>query len=94
MEDARIGERFAPAEVRDPRLRLGIVFEDLNHMLGQREWIAADRFTMADVSIGYAIRLSKYIGAFDALSDPVKSYFQRVSSRPGYRSAEARQGSS
>ena len=83
-----------PRVVDDMKLRLGIVFDDLDHMLGQREWIAADRFTMADVSIGYAIRLTKYIGAFDALSDPVKAYFQRVSSRPGYRSAEARQGSS
>ena len=82
-----------PRVVDDMKIRLGIVFADLDRMLGQREWIAADRFTMADISIGYAIRLSKYIGVFDTFSDNVKAYMGRLSSRSGYRSAEARQGS-
>jgi glutathione S-transferase len=82
-----------PRVVDDMKVRLGIVFADLDRMLGRREWIAADRFTMADISIGYAIRLSKYVDVFDGLSDNLRAYFERLSARPGYRSAEARQGS-
>ena len=55
-----------------------------------REWFAADRFTMADVSIGYAIQLSAYIGVHDGLSDRVRTYFERLSARPAYQRAQAR----
>jgi glutathione S-transferase len=51
-----------PRVVDDMKARLGVVFGDLDRLLGDREWFAADRFTMADVSIGYAIQLSAYIG--------------------------------
>ena len=79
-----------PRVVDDMKARLGVVFGDLDRLLGDREWFAADRFTMADVSIGYAIQLSAYIGVFDGLSDRVRTYFERLSARPAYQRAQAR----
>lgn len=78
--------------VQDMRDRLGVMFADLDTMLGEREYIAAERFTMADVSIGYALKLSAFVGvaAFDATSDRVKAYFARLAERPAYRRALAR----
>lgn len=81
-----------PRVVEDMKIRLGILFADLGGLLGDREWIAADRFTMADISIGYAIKLSGYIGLSEPLDDRVAKYFERLSTRAGYRSADARQG--
>jgi glutathione S-transferase len=79
-----------PRVVDDMKARLGVVFGDLDRLLGDREWFAADRFTMADVSIGYAIQLSAYIGVHDGLSDRVRTYFERLSARPAYQRAQAR----
>lgn len=80
------------AVVTDMRDRLATMFADLDTMLGERAYIAADRFTMADVSIGYALKLSAFVGvaAYDATSERVKAYFDRLAERPAYRRALAR----
>lgn len=85
-------DRRLPRVVDDMKARLGIVFADLDRMLGIRMWFAADRFTMADVSIGYAVKLSAYIGVRDTIGDNLTSYFERLSERPAYRRAESREG--
>jgi len=77
-----------PRVVDDMKARLGVVFADLDRMLDGRDWFAADRFTMADVSIGYAIKLTAYIGVYDRLSERVRSYFERLSARPAYQRAD------
>ena len=83
------------AVVKDMRDRLGVMFADLDRELGDRPFIAADRFTMADVSIGYALKLSAFegVGAFDETSERVKSYFARLAERPGFQRAIAREAS-
>lgn len=85
-------ERIA-AVVEDMRDRLGTMFADLDRELGDRHYIAADRFTMADVSIGYALKLADFVGvdAFSATSDRVKRYFARLADRPAYQRALARE---
>ncbi len=87
-EDKRL-----PRVVDDMRARLATVFADLDQMLGSRDFIAADRFTAADISIGYAIKLSAFVGvaAFDPLPERLKHYFQRLADRPAYRRALARE---
>ena len=82
---------WLPRVVEDMKARLGVVFADLDRLLEGRDWFAADRFTMADVSIGYAIKLSAYIGVYDTLSERVRAYFERLSARPGYQRADTRQ---
>lgn len=80
-----------PRVVDDMKARLGVVFADLDRLLEGRAWFAADRFTMADVSIGYAIKLSAYIGIYDTLGERVRAYFERLSARPAYQRADTRQ---
>jgi glutathione S-transferase len=54
-----------------------------------RQFLCADRFTMADIAIGYALQL----GAFQKLADQfpphVAAYFERLSARPAYQRAAA-----
>lgn len=85
-------DRHLPRVVDDMKARLLVAFADLDRMLGDRMWFAADRFTMADVSIGYAIKLSAYIGLRASIGAKLTSYFDRLSARPAYARADARKG--
>ena len=82
-----------PSVADDMRVRLAAVFADCDQMLGDREFIAAGRFTMADVSIGYAIKLSAFpaVGAFDAIPNRLKVYYERLTQRPAFQRALARE---
>lgn len=48
-----------------------------------------DRFTAADIAIGYAIKLARTIGLSDALPPEATRYFARLEDRGGYRRAVA-----
>lgn len=52
-----------------------------------REFLTAGRFTLADLSIGFVITLSSYLGLGDLLTPGVKAYRNRLRERPGYRRA-------
>ena len=63
---------------------------------GQAEWLCAGRFTAADVTIGYALRLADNIGLSKDFGPNVAAYWQRLQQRDGYRravEAETRAGS-
>jgi glutathione S-transferase len=63
---------------------------------GQAEWLCAGRFTAADVTIGYALRLADNIGLSKDFGPNVAAYWQRLQQRDGYRRAvesETRAGS-
>ncbi|MFO1013886.1 MAG: glutathione S-transferase family protein [Caulobacteraceae bacterium] len=57
----------------------------------EQEFICAGRFTMADISISYALMLAQQLGLFEALEPAAKTYFERHSGRPAFRRAKARQ---
>ncbi len=59
------------------------------HGLKDRDYLAADRFTAADISVGYMLFLLKIIKQFDQSPDAVKEYFARISSRPSWAVASA-----
>lgn len=56
---------------------------------GQGEWLCANRFTAADIVIGYALRLASNIGLAKDFGPNVTAYWQRLQQRDGYRSALA-----
>jgi glutathione S-transferase len=57
---------------------------------GQAEWLCAGRFTAADVTIGYALRLADNIGLSKDFGPNVAAYWQRLQQRDGYsRAVEA-----
>lgn len=52
--------------------------------LAGRDYLCADRFTIADVSVGYALLLAHYVGLLEQAGPVVQAYWQRLSQRPAY----------
>jgi glutathione S-transferase len=57
--------------------------------LGQTPTLCADRFTAADISVGYALRLAENIGLAAEFGPNVAAYWQRLQQRDGYKRAVA-----
>jgi glutathione S-transferase len=60
--------------------------------LAGAEYAAAGRFTMADISIAYALMLSQTTGLWDEAPDSLKAHFERCAARPAFARAKAAQG--
>jgi glutathione S-transferase len=56
------------------------------------DYAAAGRFTMADISVGYAIMLALSVGLEEFVSEPMRAYFARLKQRPAFQRAIAAQG--
>jgi glutathione S-transferase len=54
-------------------------------------YAAAERFTMADISIGYALMLASAIGFGDETPESLRRYFERLASRPAFLRAKRMQ---
>jgi glutathione S-transferase len=57
----------------------------------QHTTMAADRFTMGDISVAYALLLAKNLGLDAQFTPGVRAYWERMSAREGYKRAFARQ---
>jgi glutathione S-transferase len=57
--------------------------------LGQAETLCGGRFTAADISVGYALRLADSIALSKDFGANVTAYWQRLRERHGYRRAIA-----
>jgi glutathione S-transferase len=62
----------------------------LERRLEGREFLAADRFTLADVSVGYALGLAAMIGLAEKTPKVAQDYLARLQARPAYIRATAR----
>lgn len=87
----------------EPAPDLGRVVDDyarwfvsrLRHVtraLEDREWLCANRFTIADISVGYALVLARTLGFEERFSPEVSAYWERLSERPAFKAAKAAQG--
>lgn len=56
-----------------------------------REWLVADRFTIADIVIGYAAYLATTLGADDVLGEATTAWLARCTGRDGFQNARRRQ---
>jgi glutathione S-transferase len=56
------------------------------------EYACAGRFTMADVSVGYAVMLALTIGLDEQVPEAALAYLARLSERDGFKRAKAAQG--
>jgi glutathione S-transferase len=54
-----------------------------------REFLAAGRLTLADISVGYTLGLSERAGLHELLPTTVLAYEERLMARPAYRRARA-----
>lgn len=59
--------------------------------IGDREWLAADRFTMADISVGYALLLAKSLKIDNGFPPHVAAYWERLKARDGFSRAKSAQ---
>jgi glutathione S-transferase len=66
------------------------VFETL---LNGRDYVAADRFTVADISVGYALLLAGKLGLDQQFSPVIAAYWRRLGDRDGKSRADAVQKS-
>ena len=93
--------RFEPTERRQPQVVADYTQWFLSRLRGvevalapldgraARDWLCADRFTAADVSVGYALLLADQIGLADHFKPAVQAYWQRLQQRPAFRRALA-----
>lgn len=66
-------------------------FSRLRHLtraLGDREWLCAGRFTMADLSVGYALLFARVLNLEHKFSPEIAAYWDRLSARPGFIAAK------
>lgn len=63
----------------------------IDALLKEQPYLCGDRFTAADISVGYALMLAHNIGIGDGIPDAVADYWGRLEQRQGYRNALARQ---
>ncbi len=64
----------------------------LTRALGDREWLCAGRFTMADLCVGYALLIARTLNLEHKFSPEISAYWDRVITRPGFVAAKAAQG--
>lgn len=56
-----------------------------------RDWLVGARFTMADISVAYALLLAGSLGLDTKFPPAVAAYWQRCAARPGFGRAKAAQ---
>lgn len=56
-----------------------------------REYLCADRFTVADICVGYALVLAQNVGLDEGVPGSLKRYRERLTARPAYKRAFERE---
>jgi glutathione S-transferase len=59
--------------------------------VSSHRYLCADRFTAADISVGYALMLAGYLGLSDRFPDAVRAYWAELQERDGFKKALAAQ---
>jgi glutathione S-transferase len=93
--NAVIGTRFfAPEAERKGNWTVEMVIGGFHNRmklvdrrLAGHAYMAGDDFSLADISVGYAIGLANMLGLNDGLSEAAQAYYQRVTDRPAYHRA-------
>jgi glutathione S-transferase len=85
--------RLEPKERRQPQVAEDYAkwflarLRTLEQRLQAGEYLAAGRFTAADVSVGYALMLAETLGLSARVTPAVAAYWQRLQQRPGFQRA-------
>ena len=85
------GERRSPQVAEDYAKWFLARLRTLEPLLGEHAFLAADRFTAADVSVGYALLLAQHLGLDARFTPEVARYWERLQAREGYQAALASQ---
>jgi len=63
----------------------------IEQRLETREFLCAERFTVADICVGYALILAESVGLDEGVPESLKTYRARLTARPAYQRALARE---
>jgi glutathione S-transferase len=63
----------------------------VDQALQAQVWLCAERFTAADISVGYALLLANVLGLSERFSPAVADYWSRLQARPGFKAAKRAQ---
>ncbi len=85
--------RHEPAERKNPQ-----VVEDYTKWFYSRlrsvelatahnEFLVANRFTIADIAVGFALQLAESLGLADGFKPNTKAYYERLKARPAFQKA-------
>lgn len=96
--NAMIGTKFMAPEGQKENFTTGAIIEGfrrrcmlVEQRLEGREFLAADRFTLADISVTYALGLAaNVLGLGEQTPASVRAYYERMTARPAYQQAAAR----
>lgn len=64
----------------------------VDRALAHGDHLCAGRFTMADISVGYALLLARTLGLDAAFGPALQAYWTRLSTRPAFLGAKRAQG--
>lgn len=85
--------RFEPEERQQPQIVEDYArwflarLRKLEPRLSERAYLCADRFTAADISVGYSLLLAQHLDLGGQFTPSVKSYWERLSQRSAYERA-------
>jgi glutathione S-transferase len=91
--------RLEPEERRNPQVAedygkwFAARLKGLDGLLAQSDFVAADRFTAADISVAYALLLATTLKLDERFSPAIAAYWQRLQARDGFQRAKAAQQS-
>jgi glutathione S-transferase len=84
---------FEPPERRQPQVAQDYAKWFLARLrwaegaLASREYVACGRFTVADISVGYALMLAEQIGLLPQVPPNLSAYWARLKERPAFQRA-------
>jgi glutathione S-transferase len=91
--------QFEPPERRQPQVVEDYArwflarLKNLSHFLRGHDFVCGQRFTAADVSIGYALYLSTFLDLEPSWTEDVRAYWGRLVQRPALQRALQRETS-
>jgi glutathione S-transferase len=89
---------FEPAERRLPQAAEDYVnwffarLRSVDAAVEKNEFLAAGRFTAADIAVGYSIFLAKTLGFGERLTPQTAEYLDRLTARPAFKRAVEHRG--
>lgn len=83
-------ERRQPQVVEDYRKWFLGRWRAVESALEGRDFLCADRFTMADIAVGYAFYLARTLSIGEAATPNVSRWWGRLSARPAFLAADAK----
>jgi glutathione S-transferase len=82
-------ERRQPQVVEDYRKWFLGRWKSVEQGLEARDYLCAERFTMADICVGYALHFARSLGVEEAFTPNVTRWWERITARAAYKKAAA-----